>query len=606
MNRTNPRKRNGKNSQGSRRGATSRRRRRKRNIVLRTTLLIILIIMTVIAAFVWKRYSPSKEKADLNKYYGIENKEQVAVVVDDKISEFKGKIEDGKVYVQYETLKNNINSRFYWDSNENLLLYALPTDIVSVSVGSKEYSVSKEKNVEDYVILKTEGNTAYVALDFIKNYTNMTFEVYSNPNRVIVDTKDKVKVAKVKKATQVRYQAGVKSAILGEVAKKDEVQVIESEGLWEKVRTKDGFIGYVKKNTLKETQEVTRKTDFVEPEYTSIKKDYTINMAWHNVTNQTANNNVLSTITSTQGLTTISPTWFHVSDTNGNLDSIASDQYLAYCHQAGIEVWPSLRDFDGGINSSAETLELLSYTSKRENLINKVIAEAAQLDIDGINLDFEKINEECADHYIQFIRELSVKCRQNGLVLSIDNYVPKGYNAHYNRKEQGVFADYVVIMGYDEHWGGSPKAGPVSSLSFVKEGIEETLKEVPKEKVISGIPFFTRLWQETPKTQEEIAEEVGTDAEQYENKVSSQALGMIKAKEAIANAGAEITFDQEVGENFATWEADGSTYKIWLEDEVAVEEKLKLMKENKLAGTAFWALGQEDPSIWNLIIKYVN
>lgn len=598
-------KRKQSNPKRSRRGA-GRRRRRKRNIILRTILLIVLIIMTVIAVFVWKRYSPSKEKADLDKYYGIENKEQVAIVVDDKISEYKGKIEDGKVYVRYETLKTNINSRFYWDVNENLLLYALPTDIVSVSVGSKEYSVSKEKNIEDYVILKTEGNTAYVALDFIKNYTNITFEVFSNPNRVVVDTQDKIKVADAKKDTQVRYQAGVKSPILGDVKKKDEVQVIESEGDWEKVRTADGFIGYLKKSALKDTRDETREGDYKEPEYTSIKKDYTINMAWHNVTNQTANNSVLSAITQTQGLTTISPTWFHVSDTSGNLDSIASSQYIAYCHQAGIEVWPSLRDFDGGINSSDETLELLSYTSKRENLINKVIAEAVQIGIDGINLDFEKINEECADHYIQFVRELSVRCRQNGLVLSIDNYVPKGYNAHYNRKEQGVFADYVVIMGYDEHWGGSPLAGPVSSLSFVKEGIEETIKEVPAEKVISGIPFFTRLWQETPKTQEELDGQAGPDAANYDMNVSSQALGMSKAKEAIANAGAEITFDQDAGENFATWEADGSTYKIWLEDELAVEEKLKLMKENKLAGTAFWALGQEDPSIWNLIIKYVN
>jgi len=592
--------------QNRRRRGPQRKRRRQRNIVLTMTLLVILVILMLVALFVWKRYSPSKEQADLNEYYGITNKEQVAVVIDHKISDIKGMISDGRTYVQYETLKDYINNRFYWDPNENLLLYTLPDGMVSVSVGSKEYSVSKEKNTEDYVILKTEGSTAFIALDFVQRYTNMSFEVFSKPNRIVVDTREKVKVANVKKDTQVRYRAGVKSPVLSDVKKKDVVQIIEAEGDWQKVRTLDGFIGYLKESAIKDVREEERKANYTELQYTNIKKDYTINMGWHNVTNQTANDGVLSTIANTQGLTTISPTWFHVRDTNGGMDSIASSRYVNYCHQSNIEVWPSLRDFDGGINSTEETYELLSYTSKRETLINKVIAEALQYSVDGINLDFEKINEDCADHYIQFVRELAIRCHQNDLVLSVDNYVPKGYNAHYNRKEQGVFADYVVIMGYDEYWGGSPKAGPVSSLSYVEEGIEATLQEVSAEKIISGIPFYTRLWQETPKTKEEIEADKGTDAEGYEFNVSSTALGMVKAKDAVTANGAEIALDEEAGVNFATWSDETSTYKIWLEDEVSVEAKLKLMKDHKLAGTAFWALGQEELSIWNLIIKYTN
>mgnify|MGYP000470729754 CR=1 FL=1 len=134
---------------------------------------------------------------------------------------------------------------------------------------------------------------------------------------------------------------------------------------------------------------------------------------------------------------------------------------------------------------------MLSYTSRRETLITQLIAEALRVGVDGINVDFEKISDKCGEHYIEFIRELSVKCRQNGLVLSVDNYVPKSFNTQYDRKEQGIVADYVVIMGYDEYYAGSPEAGPVSSYNYVKEGITETLKEVPAEKVISGIPFFT-------------------------------------------------------------------------------------------------------------------
>lgn len=349
---------------------------------------------------------------------------------------------------------------------------------------------------------------------------------------------------------------------------------------------------------------ITRK--FEEQDYSNISKDYTINMTWHNVTNQDANNAVAQRIAQTKGLTTLAPTWIHVADTNGNISSIASADYVSYAHKQNVEVWMTVRDFDGGISSEKESYELLSYTSRRETLITQLIAEALRVGVDGINVDFEKISDKCGEHYIEFIRELSVKCRQNGLVLSVDNYVPKSFNTQYDRKEQGIVADYVVIMGYDEYYAGSPEAGPVSSYNYVKEGITETLKEVPAEKVISGIPFFTRLWKETPKTEEELKSDKGTDAEQYSATVESDAYGMDNAQAVVKQAGVDTTWDKKAGQNYATWEADGSKYEIWLEDSKSIEAKLKLMKKYKLAGTAEWSLGQESSDIWNLIQKYVN
>ena len=543
----------------------------------------------------------------MNKYYGIENENQLALTVDNQVVEPHGMIADGKAYVQYDVVRKYINSRFYWDPNENVLLYMLPKDMVSVEVGSKDYNVSKEKKSEDYVILKTEGSTAYIALDFIQQYTDIEYEVYENPSRVAIVTDwDDITTAEVKKDTQVRYQGGVKSPILTELKKKDEVTIVESEQNWKKVRTKDGFIGYVKNSALKKEEKKMIQREFKEPEYTNISKDYTINMAWHNVTNEDANAGVLQMIAQSKGLTTIVPTWFHVADVKGSLESIASADYVNYAKQAGIEVWAAIRDFDGGINSYEESYELLSHTSSRENLINQLIAEALRIGIAGINVDFEKISEECGEHYIEFIRELSVRCRQNGIILSVDNYVPKGYNMQYDRKEQGIVADYVIIMGYDEHFAGSKEAGPVSSYNFVKEGIEETLKEVPAEKVISGIPFFTRLWKETPKTQEELNNQAGTEDAEYPMKVESEALGMTSASERIAQAGVETTWDEEAQQNYAVWTVENETYKIWLEDAQSIEPKLQLMKDHQLAGTAAWALGQESSDIWNLIQKYVN
>ena len=583
------------------------RRRRKRQRMIRVVLLIILIIAAIAGIILWKRYSPSKEQYDMKKYYGIEKDGQVGITVDNKVVEAEGKLAGGKVYVAYNIVRDYINSRFYWDPNENVLLYMLPEDMISVDVGSKDYSISRKKKSEDYVILKTEGNTAYIALDFVQQYTNIDYEVSNNPDHVMIRTKwGKTDVATVKKNTQVRYQGGVKSPVLAELKKKDEVTVVESEQNWKKVRTADGVIGYVKNKALKneEKKNITRK--FEEQDYSNISKDYTINMAWHNVTNQDANNAVAQRIAQTKGLTTLAPTWIHVADTNGNISSIASADYVSYAHKQNVEVWMTVRDFDGGISSEKESYELLSYTSRRETLITQLIAEALRVGVDGINVDFEKISDKCGEHYIEFIRELSVKCRQNGLVLSVDNYVPKSFNTQYDRKEQGIVADYVVIMGYDEYYAGSPEAGPVSSYNYVKEGITETLKEVPAEKVISGIPFFTRLWKETPKTEEELKSDKGTDAEQYSATVESDAYGMDNAQAIVKQAGVDTTWDKKVGQNYATWEADGSKYEIWLEDSKSIEAKLKLMKKYKLAGTAEWSLGQESSDIWNLIQKYVN
>lgn len=588
------------------RGRKQSRRRRKRNLILKTGFFIIVIIAAIAAFFLWRRYGPSDQQADRNEYYGIESDGQLAIVVNNEVLEPRGMISDGRAYVEYAIVRDYINQRFYWDPGENVLLYTLPTDTVSVGVGASEYTLANQKTSTDYVILRTEGSTAYIALDFVAQYTDMSYEVFTDPDRAVVVTEKEETVAEVKRDTQVRYQGGVKSPILTEVSKGDTVAVIEDEGDWKKVRTQDGFIGYLKQNRLRDEQKTTYDRGFEEPVYTNISKDYVINMAWHNVTNSDANSSVLEMIASTKGLNTISPTWFHVADTSGNLESIASSEYMNYAHQSNIEVWAAIRDFDGGISSQEESYALLSSTSSRTNLINQLMAAVFQTGIDGINVDFEMISEECGEHYIQFIRELSVQCRKNNIVLSVDNYVPQNYNQQYHRGEQGAVADYVVIMGYDEHYGGSPEAGSVASYDFVKAGIENTLEEVPAEKVINAVPFFTRVWEETPKTEEEIAAAEGTDAAEYTMNVTSTAYGMADARAVVEQAGAQITWDETTQQNYATWEANGVTYEVWLEDAQSLEPRLKLMKDYGLAGTAAWRLGQETSDIWELILQYVN
>ena len=355
---------------------SSRARRRRRNMIIRTLLLIALIIIALGGLLFWKKYGSSKEKADLKQYYGIQSNDDLAVVVNEQVigalegSSAGGKIFDGIPYVEYSVVREYINQRFYWDSNENVLLYTLPNGSVSVSVGSKEYTDVKEKKSEDYVILKTEGKTAYIALSFIQQYTNMEYNVYEKPQiRAVIECDwGEHSFAALKRDTEIRYQGGVKSPILTEVKKSDKVRVLEDENDWMKVLTSDGFIGYVKTQALKNPEKETTSREFKEPEYTSISTDYTINMAWHNVENETANSYMLESIAGTKGLTTIAPTWFNIADTDGNMSSIANSDYVNYAHQSKLDVWAVLRDFHGGISSYDETYEVLSYTSKRETV----------------------------------------------------------------------------------------------------------------------------------------------------------------------------------------------------------------------------------------------
>lgn len=581
-----------------------RKKRRRTNKVLIAILLFVIIAMVGACTLVWMKYGPTNERYDLNKYFGVEKESELGITVNNEVMEMKGLRIDNTVYIPYEIVRDYLNGRFYFDSNENILLYTLEDAIVRTDVGSKTYTIAKEEYTEDYAILKTEGHAAYIAIDFVKEYTDLDYVVYEQPGRVMIGTDFEERVvADVKRNTEVRLRGGVKSPILTEVSKGDTVRVIEEIGDWKKICTADGVVGYVKSSRLKKEEKITIDRDFQEQTFSNISVGKTINLAWHQVTSQTANNSVLEVIANTKGLTTISPTWFSVVDNAGNISSIASSTYVNYAHQSGIDVWALVDNFSDNIDQ----LELLSHTSARENLVNQLISEALKSGIDGINVDFEQIPTEAGEHYIQFIRELSVKCRLNNLVLSVDNYVPMGYNAHYHREEQGVVADYVIIMGYDEHYNGSFEAGSVASYDYVKSGIEETLKDVPAEKVVNAMPFYTRLWKEVPKTEEELESQEGSEAGLYEMKVTSEALGMTAARNRVNSAGAEIVWDDKVKQNYAEWQgADGATYKVWLEDASSLEAKLQLMKEYNLAGTAAWKLGFETSDIWDLILKYVN
>ena len=568
--------------------AKRRRRRRRRNQLVPILVAMLLIILVAVAGIVTgfiKKYTPSDVRMELADYYHT-GEGEAALILQDTISEAKGKIVDGRAYLPYSVIANELGGRFYWDKESEKMLYTTATDTLEIKPEDTAYTIAGQTKQQDYILVKEIGEEFYIALDFVEQYMPIQGEVYDKPDRIVVSYKwGDINTVSVSKDTEVRYQGGIKSPILSDVKKGDTLILLEEMENWSRVMTTDGIDGYVEKKNLEkpQTTELSYTGEYKE-DYSSLTREHKINLAWHQVTSEAANAALGETIQNMAGVNVISPTWFSVTANEGTISSLASADYVNEAHSRGMEVWGLIDNF----NPDVSTLETLSSRSSREHIIQKLLEEAQRVALDGINVDFEALTEEEAPHFIQFVRELSVVCRANNLVLSVDNPVPQ-FTGFYNRKEQGIVADYVIIMGYDEHTTGSEEAGSVASLPFVKEGIEKTLQEVPKEKVINGIPFYTRLWTESNN---------GT--------LSSEVMTMDAASQYIQENGIEVYWEKETAQNYGELLTDNGTQKIWLEDEQSIEEKMKLISQYELAGVASWKLGFERADVWNVISQYLQ
>ena len=559
--------------------------------VLAVVLLIVIVAGIGFLTRVIKKYTPSSEVMSSQEYFGLDHEGEAAIVAGSEILPYKGKILNEVAYVDYQAVKEVLNDYFYWDSENNTMLYTMPTDVVQIPAGSNSYTADGKTQSLNYNIVLIDGTETYIALDFVKQYTDISYETFHDPDRIVINNEwGDVTVASIRKAGKVRSLGGIKSPILREVEKNEVVRILEPMEDWTKILTQDGYIGYIKNDRLVKERTETLTSDFVAPEYTNIQKDYKINLVWHQTTSMDANYNIIYDIANVKNVNTISPTWFSIASNDGTLDSLALADYVDTAHSNHMEVWPLVDNFSENIDFTT----VMNSTSARNKIENQLIAAAIEYSFDGINVDFENISEDAADGYIQFMRELSVMCRKNGIVLSVDVPVPMDFTAHYNRKDLGEVCDYVMIMGYDEHYAGSEEAGSVASLSFEEEGIQNTLQEVAAEKVVSGIPFYTRLWCTTTN-------EDGTTT------VTSEAMGMNQAQQTLENNQVEASWDETTGQNYAQFDGEnGELYQIWLEDTESLTKKLELIKNYDLGGVAEWKLGLEDDSVWDLIAKYVS
>lgn len=552
--------------------------------VLVVLILIVLVGAAGVVSFLINRYKPGTEYMAGNEYFNLTDENSVALIQNGELLEEQAVLIGGEPYAAYTYVESQLNSCFYWDEETKGILLTTSGGVQTLLPG--DAAVAKTPGGQPAVQQESDG-TVYISMDVVKEYTDLDYAYYSDPNRVVIRNEwDGVEQATVQSDTaQVRQKGGIKSLILADVQKGDTLLYLENLDNWCKVMTADGYTGYIRTEDISEPEAIEARTA-KKDSYERITRDHKINLVWHQSTSTESNDAMAEMTAEMTGVNVISPTWFSVTDGTGTISSLASADYVKLTHDAGREVWGLIDNFNEAFDETTD----LAYASVRSRIIEQLLAEAASCGMDGINVDFENLKEAGIPHYLQFLRELTSAAHAQNLVVSVDTPVPQAYTMYYQRGEQARFVDYMIVMAYDEHFAGSEEAGSVSSLPFVQQAVEEMTRVMPADQVICGIPFYTRVW----------TEKFGQSA------ITSEVLGMDGAKNYAKENQMTETWDASLGQNVATVETSDARYTIWMEDEQSMEEKLKVIQSADLAGVAEWKLGFECADVWSLISEYIE
>ena len=552
--------------------------------VLVVLILIVLVGAAGVVSFLINRYKPGTEYMAGNEYFNLTDENSVALIQNGELQEEQAVLIGGEPYAAYTYVESQLNSCFYWDEETKGILLTTSGGVQTLLPG--DVAVAQTPGGQPAVQQESDG-TVYISLDVVKEYTDLDYAYYSDPNRVVIRNDwDGVEQATVQSDTaQVRQKGGIKSLILADVQKGDTLLYLENLDNWCKVMTADGYTGYIQTEDISEPESIEARTA-KKDSYERITRDHKINLVWHQSTSTESNDAMAEMTAEMTGVNVISPTWFSVTDETGTISSLASADYVKLAHDAGREVWGLIDNFNEAFDETTD----LAYASVRSRIIEQLLAEAASCGMDGINVDFENLKEAGIPHYLQFLRELTSAAHEQNLVVSVDTPVPQAYTMYYQRGEQARFVDYMIVMAYDEHFAGSEEAGSVSSLPFVQQAVEEMTRVMPADQVICGIPFYTRVW----------TEKFGQSA------ITSEVLGMDGAKNYAKENQMTETWDASLGQNVATVETSDARYTIWMEDEQSMEEKLKVIQSADLAGVAEWKLGFERADVWSLISEYIE
>ena len=561
----------------------SRRKHRYRTGLIAVVAVAVLAVLAA-GTFLVKRYAPSKEWMDGYKYFEVDsNTDKTLVIIDNKSYSDIGVMRDDVLYLPVDFVSDYINVRFYYDKESNAVLYTDDSRTYIYEPDSTGYKDSDGNTYDsEYKIACEIDGTMYIAFQYVADYTNCTYAYGSKPSRLSVNMiNGEVSRVTAKNDMYIRYRGGIKSDILEQINKGDSVYYVESYDDWIKVISATGYTGYVKSSDVSEVYtEVPDNT--YESEYAGLSISQKVKLGWFQVAG-TAGNDNYTQLTGLSNINVIAPTWYSITSENGSMSNYSSASWVNAMHNRGLQVWPLVDDF----NKSVDFEALYSSRTARKTMIDTLIKDARTYGYDGINLDLENVKSDYAKDFLQFVRELSVECHKNNIILSTDNYKPEAYNSCYNLKEQSDYVDYAIVMAYDEHYAGS-EAGSVASLPFVKEAVEDMTALVPADKVVVGMPFFTRIWSVS------------------QTSTTSSAVGMQAAIDELNKDGQTAIWNDDAGQYVCSYDKNGVNKKIWFEEDKSIEEKLKVAVDNNTAGIAVWKLGLEKASVWSVINQYIN
>lgn len=558
--------------------------------VIVALLLIVLIGGVYFGGKLVDKYSYGKEKADLDEYYGVTDG-RLAIILQDEMVEEKALLQGDTVYFDLDTVHKYLNEGFYADYNEQKLLYTTAEGTAEAAFGQTGYKSTKgeDRQMSD-AVCRLEDGVLYVAADYVRQFTNYEYTRYDRHLQVYTEWGIR-EVMTVSKNTQVRTRGGIKSPILRELKKGETVELLKQMDTWSLVKTSDAVVGYVENKRLGglSTEIETPVTDYVEPQHVDLSLEGKLSLGWNPVWSASLKDALAECRTSDGGyaINVIAPVWFSLSDNAGGFRSYADADYVKQAHDKGLQVWGTWDNFNYAAEvegANVSTLEILSSTSVRRKLASDMVSTTQEYGLDGINIDFESLTKDCGEHFIQFLRELSVLCQESGLFLSVADHVPYDYNEYYRLDIQGRIVDYVIIMGYDEHWSGSGDPGSSASIGFVSAGLDRTLEKVPAEKVVNALPFYMLLW----KTE-------GTKVTDSSVRLKGASAYMDKA-----------AWDEEVGQYYAEWQEGDAVFRIWIENEESLRIKLNVMNAKELGGVAVWCLGYGNSGAWELVKNYVG
>ncbi|MBP3886726.1 MAG: SH3 domain-containing protein [Cellulosilyticum sp.] len=542
-------------------------------------LVLVAILMGI---FVHNKVSYVGEQVDPLMYFDEFQGNTNNLVYEDKRVDVKEPIQiiDDKVFVNCVAVNEYINDRMFYDQQEQVVTFTNTKEVVRLHEGENTISFS---GIEGTYSVKKLGDYLYIEEDLIKDLFGTEIKL-GEDERLFVATNTGVNqnVAKVKKKTYLRTHPQKKSTVIEVISGGEQVNIYEEEGEYVRVRSENGIIGYLPSADLK-NYEVVEAADLPQVENWAVNPlGETVKLMWDDMTTRSEKDFNTNKYARMQNVNVLAPAWFEFASEDGTLSDIATTSYVQQAHNRGMQVWAILRH---NFSEPQLTEEILSSTTKRQYVIDQLIGYAKQYGFDGVNVDIENIQNETSDVWVEFMRELYPQLKAEGLIVSVDVYTPSSWSDHYEREKVGESSDYFIVMAYDQHWSGSENAGSVADITWTEEGIVATLEEVPSEKLVLGIPFYTRRWKE--------------DAQG----LSSKSYSMSSMKELIDSLNVVPIYDETSGQNYVEYIKEGATYKVWLEDALSVQKRIDLMEKYNLAGYGAWRLGYETSDIWDILNK---